>query len=239
MTVTTDRNKSQNPPSRAGGTMPLNGRRSSERGLRTKSRRTGLVAVAALLIVGCGLGFAVMLSQAGHKTSVLSMGSAVPKGHVVQRGDLVTQQVAGVGGAIEVADVSRVVGKTAVVDLVPGQILTDAMITADPVPGAGKATVGLSLDPSQVPAAGLEAGDVVSVIAVPGANGGDSEALEAPPVLADDAQVYDLGGTSTEGATVMVTLIVDASDASRIAAYSTSKRVAVIETSASDSGGSP
>ena len=74
MTVTTDRNKSQNPPSRAGGTMPLNGRRSSERGLRTKSRRTGLVAVAALLIMGCGLGFAVMLSQAGHKTSVLSMG---------------------------------------------------------------------------------------------------------------------------------------------------------------------
>ena len=43
--------------------------------------------------------------------------------------------LAGVDGAIPVADVDQVIGKAAAVDLVQGQVLTDAMVTSSPVVG--------------------------------------------------------------------------------------------------------
>ncbi|GAA3524646.1 hypothetical protein GCM10022234_21740 [Aeromicrobium panaciterrae] len=215
----------------------LSGRRTDDRGLRTKSRRTGLVTVAAALMVACGLGFALLLSQAGETTSVLVVAGPVAKGHVVERTDLVSKKVAGADGAIETANSAQAIGKVAAVDLVAGQILTYNMVTSDPIPGAGMATVGLSLTPSRVPSAGLKAGSIVDVIAVPGGEGGGTdEELESPRILAKDAQVFSVDGAATEGGGVLVTLIVNASDSARLAAYSTSDRVAIVETSASDGG---
>lgn len=213
----------------------LAGRRVDDRSLRTKSRRTGLVTVAALLVVVCGLGFALLLSQAGDKTAVLTIGEPVAKGQVVEQSNLVSTQVSGAAGAIETADSSTVVGKIAAVDLVAGQILNRDMVTSDPIPGKGKATVGLSLDPTRVPSSGLKSGSVVNVIAVPGGdNGGAAEEMDAPQLLAEGAEVYAVDGASTEGGGLLVTLIVDSSDAARLAAYSTSNRVAVVETSPAD-----
>lgn len=213
----------------------LAGRRIDDRSLRTKSRRTGLLTVAALLVVVCGLGFALLLSQAGDKTAVLTVREPVAKGQVVEQSNLVSTQVSGATGAIETADSSTVVGKIAAVDLVAGQILNRDMVTSDPIPGKGKATVGLSLDPTRVPSSGLKSGSVVNVIAVPGGdNGGAAEELDAPQLLAEGAEVYAVDGASTEGGGLLVTLIVDSSDAARLAAYSTSNRVAIVETSPAD-----
>jgi len=192
-----------------------------------------------MLIVGCGLGFAVVLSQAGDRTAVLAMGHPVAKGQVVERGDLVSRSVAGVPGAIGLDAIDDVAGKTAAVDLVAGQILTGDMVTAEAVPGPDHAVVGLSLEPSQVPSAGLDAGDVVAVLAVPAKGVDDPEAMEVPAVLAQSAQVYAVAGAPTEGGTVLVTLLVDRREANRVAAYATSNRVAVIETSQTDGGAAP
>lgn len=213
----------------------LAGRRVDDRSLRTRSRRTGLVTLAAILIGVFGLGFALLLSQAGAKTSVLTIREPVSKGQVVERDNLVSKEVAGASGAIETADAATVVGKTAAVDLVAGQILNRDMVTSDPIPGKGKATVGLSLDPSRVPSAGLKPGSVVNVVAVPdGESGGPDDALNSPPLLAEAAEVYSVDGAVKEGGGLLVTLIVDANESARLAAYSTSNRVAVVETSASD-----
>lgn len=213
----------------------LAGRRVDDRSLRTKNRRPGLITVAVLLIVVCALGFALLLSQAGHKTAVLAMGKPVPKGQVIERGDLVTTKVAGVPGAIGAADANTVIGKTTAVDLVAGQILNGDMVTSNPIPGKGRATVGLSLDPTRVPSSGMSPGSVVNVVAVPnGENGAPAEELDAPQLLAERAEVYAVDGASTEGGGLLVTLVVDQSDAARIAAYSTSNRVAVVETSPAD-----
>lgn len=213
----------------------LAGRRVDDRSLRTRPKRTGLLVAAALMVVVFGLGFALLLSQAGEKTSVLTIREPVSKGQVVERENLAPKQVSGAAGAIETADAGTVIGKTAAVDLVAGQILNRDMITDDPIPGKGKATVGLSLDPSRVPSAGLKPGSVVNVIAVPdGESGGPEDALNTPPLLAEAAEVYSVDGAAKEGGGLLVTLIVDASESARLAAYSTSNRVAVVETSASD-----
>src|SRR4051794_25974763 len=45
----------------------LAGRRVDDRSLRTRPKRTGLLVAAALMIVVFGLGFALLLSQAGEK----------------------------------------------------------------------------------------------------------------------------------------------------------------------------
>lgn len=231
MTTTVD-NRSKKT---GGSSSLLAGRRLDDRSLRTRTRRSGLISAAVLLVVVCGLGGAVLLSQAGDKTAVLAIGKPIAKGEVVERADLVSTEVAGVSGAIPATAANTVIGKAAAVDLVAGQILNGDMVTSDPIPGKGKATVGLSLDPTRVPSSGMKAGSVVNVVAVPdGENGAPAEELDAPQLLAERAEVYAVDGAFTEGGGLLVTLVVDQSDAARIAAYSTSNRVALVETSAAD-----
>jgi hypothetical protein len=216
----------------------LNGRRVKDRGLRDRPRRGGLLALAGLLIVGSGLAGAVLFDRASDTAEVLAVRDGIAMGHTLTEGDLVARNVAGIDGVYTVDEAGSVIGATAAVDLVPGQVLTRDMLTREPVPAAGDAVVGLSLDPARVPAAGLGAGDLVDVIAVPvGENAAtDDAALDAPRVLAEQARVYEVAGSATEGGGVSVTVVVPESAAARVAAYSTAGRVAVVET-APGSGG--
>jgi len=210
----------------------LTGRRGHDRGLRNRPRRTGLLALAGLMIAGSALAGAVLFARAGDTVDVLAAREGIAKGHTITRDDLVAKDVSGIDNAVRVDDANRLVGATAVVDLLPGQVFAEAMVSKTPTPGAGEATVGLNLAAARAPAAGLMAGDVVDVIAVPaeGNAANDTDALDTPPTLAADAQVYDVKGSATEGGGVLVTLVVDRSAAARIAAYSTAGRVAIVET---------
>lgn len=206
--------------------------RADERPLRTRQRRTGLLALSALLIVGSAIAGGLLITRLGDRVEVLAVRGAVPRGHAISADNLVTQSVSGVSNAIAAADAKSVAGSVAAVDLVPGQLLTTRLVSRKAVPGPGEALLGLSLAPGRVPSAGLAAGDLVDVIAVPASNGGDAtETLKAPPTLASRARVHDVKESASEGGSVLVTLVVDESDASRIAAYSTVGRTALIETS--------
>lgn len=219
----------------------LTGSRRAVTGMqRPRSRSWGLVTLAALLVVGSGLAVVAWGLSAGAKDSVLAVGVPVAEGQIIERSDLVSSSVAGVEGTVLVEEIDTVVGKTAAADLVAGQILTEPMFTAAAVPGEGQSLIGLALDPTRVPGAGLDAGDQVDVIAVPGGTdvgaGIDLTTLDIPEVLGAGAQIYDVGGQSTAGGQVTVTLIVSADDAARIAAYSTQNRVAIVETAPSPAG---
>jgi hypothetical protein len=244
MTLTTNNTRGGTRPREAESSPRLlaGGRRPATGPLKPRNRSWGLVTLSALLVLGLGLGVAAWGLQVGDKASVLAIGEPVAKGQVVERGDLVSTSVSGVGGAIPVEEMDRVVGKTAAVDLVAGQILTPAMVAADPVPGPGRSVVGLALDPTRVPSAGLAPGDQVDVIAVPAGEDGqtNSAAAEAPGVLAQAAQVYAVGGEATGGGQLLLTVVVDAREAAEIAAASTQNRVAVVETApdAGSGGGS-
>jgi hypothetical protein len=224
---------------RAGGFLRNSGKGPTRaHGGRTRNRSKSLIVLAALLVLGFGLATAYLVTSAGDKVSVLVMGTEVSKGHVVQREDLVSQSVSGVSNAIPVDQVDDVVGRTATVDLVEGQILTDAMVTSAAVPGEGQAMVGLSLDPTRVPSSGLETGDVVDVIAVMGGDQGgktNPADLDAPIVLTTDATVYSAEGLATDGGQLLLTLVIDEADATKVAAYSTSNLVAVVEVAAGKS----
>lgn len=201
-------------------------------------RQNGLAIAAGLLVLVLALAGAAWGMTAGDKTSVLAVGKPIAKGHTIDREDLVSTSVAGPKHTILVEDINSVVGKTVTVDLVEGQLLTDSMLTSDPVPGDGESLIGLALDPARVPGSGLAAGDSVDIVAVPAAEQAqaDAEALDSPTVLADAAQVYDVAGAATSGGQVLVTVVVDDSDSARIAAYSTANRVAIVETAAASSG---
>lgn len=221
-------------PSKKKARTILTGRRANDRGPRSRPRRSGLLAFATLMIAGSALAGAVLFARAGDTAEVLAVGDSVAKGHTITQGDLVAKNVTGIDATFSADESASVVGSTTVVDLVAGQVITGDMVSMTPTPGAGMATVGLNLDPARVPASGLDAGDAVDVIAVPsGENAaGNNDELDAPPVLAAGAQVYDVVGSATEGGGVLVTIVVDDSAAARIAAYSTAARVAVVETSA-------
>lgn len=210
------------------------GRRSATGPSTGRTRSWGLVSLAALLVLGLGLAVAVLVNSAGAKSDVLAVGKSVAKGTVIERGDLVQVNVAGVKGTVPVAQINTVVGQTAAVDFVPGQLVVAGTFTDKATPGPGEAVVGLSLEPSKVPGAGLEAGDLVDLYAVPAAaQAGNAETkVDEIVALTKGARVFSVDGDSVTGGTVLVTVVVPEGDAGTISAHSALGRVSVVETSA-------
>ena len=221
-------------------------RRSPVLATRSGRRRSwSAVTLSALLVVASGLAVAAWGLHAGQKESVVTVRGDLVEGHVIERSDLASASVAGVGDSIPLAQIDTVVGKTTTVDLVAGQILTGAAITSSTMPAPGQAMVGLSLDPTRVPVLGLAAGDRVDVIAVPGpqdagvsvATDGGQGDLDAPEVLATGAFVFSAQGDAVTGGQLQVTVVVASDAAARIAAYSTQDRLALVVTADGDGPG--
>jgi hypothetical protein len=135
--------------------------------------------------------------------------------------------VAGVTSTISHEDAASVVGSTAAVGLVEGQILAPDMVTSKPLPGPGERVVGLQLDATRAPS-GLLPGDVVVVLAVPPAGDPSSPAeLDDPTVLAPKATVAS--AEVVEGAGTRLALVVPESVAERVTAYVAAGRVALVQ----------
>ena len=193
-------------------------------------RSPALIAFAGLLVVGFALGTGLAVTRAGDKTSVVVVAAHVAEGQLIDRGDLTSTSVAGVPGALPSSDLDSVIGSTAAVDLIAGQVLIDDMLTDKAIPAAGETLVGLSLEPSRAPVSGLGPGDLVRVVAIPAGSGGDANVvdLDTPPVLTEAATVYAVAG-GADGGPVELTLVVADRAANRVAAYATAGRAAVIE----------
>src|ERR1700730_9877243 len=91
-----------------------------------RSRNLAGALLGALLVVLCGTGVAVYASNAGHRHAVLVVVRPVSAGATIRPGDLgearisADPQVHTVGAAGR----TRVIGRTAAVNLVPGTLLT-------------------------------------------------------------------------------------------------------------------
>lgn len=220
--------------------VPVAGQRNAPNGLvgassRSRSselprvpRRYGQWAAAVLFVLVAVLAAGWLWQQKSDRQEVLAVVHAVPAGSVIARDDLKVIEVAGLEDSIAASDVNDVAGSTAAVGLVAGQVLTPGVVAASPVPGKGERVVGLDLDATRAPA-GLQAGDVVMVLAVPPA--GDSSApaeLESPTVLAEAATV--LSADRIEGAGTRLTLVVAQDVAARVASFGAAGRVALVQT---------
>ncbi len=195
--------------------------------LPTRPRRLGQWAATVLFVLGSVMAAGWLWQQQGDQIEVLVVDGAVPAGHAVERDDLTSASVSGVRGAIPVEDVDRVVGSNAAVALVAGQVLTDSLLTSQPVPATGQRVVGLELDATRAPL-GLAPGDVVTVLAVPpSGDASDPEALRSPEVLAASAGVF--GVDRVEGGGTRISLVVDEDDAKPVAAFAAAGQVALVQ----------
>ena len=120
-----------------------------------------------------------------------------------------------------------VIGSTAAVGLVDGQILTRDMVTSDPLPGPGERVVGLQLDATRAPS-GLIPGDVVVVLAVPPA--GDPSTPSNSTTRPSWHRTRTVASAEVvEGAGTRLTLLVPEAVAERVTAYVAAGRVALVQ----------
>jgi SAF domain len=205
------------PVARVGAPLPL------------RQKRPGYAALAIVLIVGLAAVGAYFYSKAGKKVPVVVVTTDVPAGHTIQRGDLSTVQVAGSVTAIGGANLNSVVGETAVVELLPNTLLQRSMVTSAPALDSSAAQVGVAVTPGQIPANGLNPGDIVEILQLPQKNTASSSAsIPAPTVLADSATVYSSTSDPSQSGGTVLTLVVPKSTAAAVAAASNAGLIALI-----------
>ena len=221
MTATTTRTSTANGRSLSVGPRP-------GMGLPVREKRPGYVALAVFLIVGlAGLG-AYWYAKAGAKTPVVVVVKGIPAGHVIDRADLSTVDVAGAVTAIGAAHLDSVVGQTATVQLLPNTLLQRAMVTSASALPADKGLVGLQLKPGQVPSSGLADGATVEVLALPGRTAAGGTAGTGTLLVAS-AVVYDAQPDPSQSGGTLATLVVPRTSAQAVAAAGNAGLVALIE----------
>lgn len=197
-------------------------------------RRLGQWAATVLFVLVVVLAAGWLWTQKGHQTEVLAVTRSVPAGSVLSQADLESVSVSGVAGAIPVTDMSAAVGKTLVVGLTAGQIVTQGVVTSNPIPSSGFRVVAALLAPGRIPI-GLPAGGTVDVLAAPpsAAANSPSAQLSNPQVLAAGVQVLSAGSlasSSTVGGTgTQVSLLVPASSANLVAEYAAAGEVVLVQ----------
>jgi hypothetical protein len=212
MTTTVDR-----PLTRPAGARPLLG-----------GQRRGQFALALALITACGLLAMLAVLRAGGRTEVLRVARAVPAGHQLTAADLDITRVTAPSGVAVVAASERnaMVGRTALTNLVPGSLLAPAMLTIEPVPGAGQKMVGLSLEPGDLPKE-LTPGDRVDVVAG-GSRAGAGPETDKATVLAASALVYSVTTTDHTSGEILVSVVVDADRAPDVVSAARDRRLSLV-----------
>ncbi|MHB1713019.1 MAG: SAF domain-containing protein [Acidimicrobiales bacterium] len=129
--------------------------------------RRPVLAVASVALVFASIAtFVGIYSGANRRIAVITVSQPVPQGQRITARDLGVAHLSASGSLspVPVAEARNVVGKVAVVTLVPGSMLTMAEVSASQPIKPGDAVVGISLKNGQLPASGLQPGDRVMVV---------------------------------------------------------------------------
>ncbi|MEU9830300.1 hypothetical protein AB0D67_02050 [Streptosporangium sp. NPDC048047] len=214
---------------RPGSASSLSGPASRKLPVPPRERKPALAALAVLLILGGALATTLLVMRSGDRVSAIVISQQVGAGQPFTEAVMRETQIADTGvGYVAWADRALVAQNFARVTLLPGTLLTrDMVVSASRELGPGKAQVGLSLKPGQMPGT-LERGDRVQVIYVPSRGGGGNATSR---VLAPNALVHQVGGSGqTQGRTSgLVTVIVDSTISPTVAAYASSGEIALAE----------
>lgn len=177
--------------------------------------------LAALLIVGGGLGGLMLFSRYNQRTPAVIVVQQVSHGRELTRADLAITEVALDQNVATIGSISDAVGRFAAHDLQPGELVTvgdladqDQLVTAE------ESVIGLLLEPGQYPTNRLVAGDRIDVFA-PGASAGGSDGGSGGGVaplgpLAADLVVFDVVESSSDGRNLLVSVVVTAPEAAAI-----------------------
>lgn len=139
--------------------------------LKTR-KRPSYVALGISIIALAGILGYFTFQHFTTTTPVIAIAKDVSVGATITEGDLTKVEV-NVPAGIQVIpqdQVSSVIGKKATINLKQGSLLNPSQISDKPVPSKGTAIVGIKVNPGQMPAQDIKAGDNVTIIATPGEN---------------------------------------------------------------------
>jgi hypothetical protein len=199
-----------------------------------RQRRPLFIVVGLLLVLVFGAVGAQAYLQVGGRTAVLVVARPVAAGHSIGSQDLGEARISldPAVHAVPASDRDRVVGRVAVVGLVPQSLLTREAVAAAAIPAAGEAIVGVALKAGQLPNA-LKAGDHVMVVLTPPAGSAAAGATgQTSRVLVEDATVFDLSQADGDQATV-VSVLVARDQAASIARWQVTGQVSLVLVAAS------
>ncbi|WP_049574634.1 hypothetical protein [Nonomuraea sp. SBT364] len=198
-------------------TAGLSGPASRKLPVPPRERKPALAALALLLILGGALATTLLVLRSGDRVSAIRIVQQIGAGQRFTPQALEEVQIADTGIAyVSWSQRQKVLGSFAAVTILPGTLLTSDMgVDASEELGPGKAVVGLALKPGQMPQ-GLEKGDRVQVVYVPGDEGEGR-------VLAQSALVHGVGEKGG------VTVIVEAQVSPVVLQYASSGQIAVAE----------
>ncbi len=212
-TTTTPR---RTPPGAGAGRSPADGTGSVQR-LPGRRRSPAYLALGALLVVVCTLGFAVAASRVDHRASVLALARPVTLGQVLSEADLRPVPVSAGSGvdSIPAAERGSVVGRSMAVSLPAGALLTRTELGTAAIPGDGEAIMAVLVKPGQFPP-DLTAGAHVRLIASAGAG----QQSGGPPGVPSTGWVATVTGVQAlaGGQGSVVTVLLAQADAARVAA---------------------
>ncbi|BCJ73205.1 SAF domain-containing protein [Catellatospora bangladeshensis] len=201
---------------------------------RTAPRRRSVAqgALAAVLIIVGALTAAYVAQRIGSTHDFLAVARPVGKGAEITRADLVVVRVNEAVGLRPVAarDSGDVIGKRAVMALVPGTLITLEQVTDTPVPAPGHQLIGLALGEDRMPSASrLTVGAKVLLVVVPkkGADDKAEEGVQGPdlvPPRTITATIISISPGTRSGQTV-IDVEVATVDAPTVAALAADDRV--------------
>jgi hypothetical protein len=175
-----------------------------------------LVAAAVGIIVVCTAGAAALFATVSGTSPVVIATAPLAKGQLITGDELGTAAVAADPGVatLPADQLGALIGQRAAVDVPAGALLTPGSVTTAPVPGPGRALLGIAVTSAQAPLGDLAPGTAVRLIHVP-----DTPAEGGAPGAPVPAVVVS-SGFAPDGARVIdvTTPAAAAADVSRWAA---------------------
>ncbi|WP_155372413.1 SAF domain-containing protein [Catellatospora vulcania] len=195
---------------------------------RTAPRRRSVAqgALAVLLIIVGALTAGYVAQRVGGTHDYLAVARPVGKGGLISREDLLVVRVNQAVGLrpIPAANAAKVIGKRAVMALVPGTLLTLDQVTETPVPAPGHQLIGIALGEDRMPSASrLSVGSQVLLVVVP-ERGGKDEGPDLVPPRTVTATIVQLAAGTRSGQWV-INVEVATVDAPSVAALAADDRI--------------
>jgi hypothetical protein len=186
--------------------------------------RPARVLLGVLLVLVTSVAGVIVARRVDTRLPVLVTARALDAGQTVTAADVTVVKVAADGGVVTVpaSQLSTVVGQVTAVPLVAGTLLSPAQLSGPAWPGAGEAVMAVPVKPGRLPS-GLGAGAKVTVLVVPGGSPGGtgvSGGAGAPRVEQATATVVSVADAADQSGTTVVTLVLAAANATRLASAS-------------------
>lgn len=192
-------------------------------------RNPRLIAIGALAVCVGGLGTAMAYQQTGHTQSVVVVAKNVPRGQIVGAADL---SVTTIGSAPEVAklpaaELSKLIGQEALVDLMKGELVGEGAIGRSTLP-AGTVQLGLKLGAGRLPTSQMPSGTPIVLVSVadPKANSSPADATQITNQF--EAHISRAPTVLPDGSTWTLDIVVNEKQAANIAILAASDRLVVM-----------